>query len=90
MDVITMMAATVSYTHLFPPSGSGSENDTIPRPQRSSATTSRMSQLEDVYKRQILPALTSSSSLCAHQPEELVNAGKIIRPAYKYVGHHRP
>ena len=22
--------------------------------------------------------------------EELVNAGKIIRPAYKYVGHHRP
>ena len=22
--------------------------------------------------------------------QELVNAGKIIRPAYKYVGHHRP
>jgi len=27
---------------------------------------------------------------CAHRLEELVNAGKIIRPAYKYVGHHRP
>lgn len=24
----------------------------------------------------------------AHRIEELVNAGKIIRPAYKYVGHH--
>lgn len=24
----------------------------------------------------------------AHRLEELVNAGKIIRPAYKYVGHH--
>lgn len=26
----------------------------------------------------------------AHRMEELVNAGKIIRPAYRYVGHHRP
>ena len=25
----------------------------------------------------------------AHRLEELMNAGKIIRPAYKYVGHHR-
>ena len=25
----------------------------------------------------------------AHRLEELVNRGKIIRPAYKYVGHHR-
>lgn len=25
----------------------------------------------------------------AHRLEELVNKGKIIRPAYKYVGHHR-
>lgn len=25
----------------------------------------------------------------AHRLEELINAGKIIRPAYKYVGHHR-
>ena len=25
----------------------------------------------------------------AHRIEELVNEGKIIRPAYKYVGHHR-
>ena len=29
------------------------------------------------------------SGWCAHRLEELVNAGKIIRPAYKYVGHHR-
>ena len=26
---------------------------------------------------------------CAHRLEEIVNAGKIIRPAYRYVGHHR-
>ena len=26
----------------------------------------------------------------AHRLEELTNNGKIIRPAYKYVGHHRP
>ncbi len=26
----------------------------------------------------------------AHRLEELINAGKIIRPAYKYVGQHRP
>ena len=25
---------------------------------------------------------------CAHRLEELINTGKIIRPAYKYVGHH--
>ena len=25
----------------------------------------------------------------AHRLEELINAGKIIRPAYKYVGHHQ-
>ena len=24
----------------------------------------------------------------AHRIEELINMGKIIRPAYKYVGHH--
>ncbi|MDD3238767.1 MAG: citrate/2-methylcitrate synthase [Lachnospira sp.] len=30
------------------------------------------------------------SGWCSHRLEELVNAGKIIRPAYKYVGHHRP
>ena len=29
------------------------------------------------------------SGWCAHRLEELVNAGKIIRPAYKYVGHHK-
>ncbi len=29
------------------------------------------------------------SGWCAHRLEELVNAGKIIRPAYRYVGHHR-
>ena len=26
---------------------------------------------------------------CAHRLEEIVNAGKIIRPAYRHVGHHR-
>lgn len=26
----------------------------------------------------------------AHRMEELINTGKIIRPAYKYVGHHVP
>ncbi|MGN0297701.1 MAG: citrate/2-methylcitrate synthase [Lachnospiraceae bacterium] len=29
------------------------------------------------------------SGWCAHRLEELVNRGKIIRPAYRYVGHHR-
>ncbi len=29
------------------------------------------------------------SGWCAHRIEELVNSNKIIRPAYKYVGHHR-
>ena len=28
--------------------------------------------------------------MSAHRLEELVNRGEIIRPAYKYVGHHRP
>jgi citrate synthase len=35
-------------------------------------------------------AISRISGWCAHRLEELVNAGKIIRPAYKYVGHHRP
>ena len=30
------------------------------------------------------------SGWSAHRIEVLVNAGKIIRPAYKYVGHHVP
>ena len=34
-------------------------------------------------------AIARISGWCAHRLEELVNAGKIIRPAYKYVGHHR-
>lgn len=34
-------------------------------------------------------AISRISGWCAHRLEELVNAGKIIRPAYKYVGHHR-
>ncbi len=29
------------------------------------------------------------SGWCAHRIEELVNSNKIIRPAYKYVGHHK-
>ena len=34
-------------------------------------------------------AIARISGWCAHRIEELVNAGKIIRPAYKYVGSHR-
>jgi citrate synthase len=34
-------------------------------------------------------AISRISGWCAHRIEELVNAGKIIRPAYKYVGRHR-
>lgn len=33
-------------------------------------------------------AISRISGWCAHRLEELVNKGKIIRPAYKYVGHH--
>lgn len=35
-------------------------------------------------------AISRISGWSAHRIEELVNTGKIIRPAYKYVGHHRP
>ena len=34
-------------------------------------------------------AISRISGWSAHRMEELVNEGKIIRPAYKYVGHHR-
>ena len=34
-------------------------------------------------------AIARIAGWCAHRIEELVNEGKIIRPAYKYVGHHR-
>ena len=35
-------------------------------------------------------AISRISGWCAHRIEELVSSGKIIRPAYMYVGHHRP
>ena len=35
-------------------------------------------------------AISRISGWSAHRIEELVNTGKIIRPAYKYVGHHVP
>ncbi len=35
-------------------------------------------------------AISRVSGWSSHRIEELVNAGKIIRPAYKYIGHHRP
>jgi len=34
-------------------------------------------------------AISRISGWCAHRMEELVSGGKIIRPAYQYVGHHR-
>lgn len=35
-------------------------------------------------------AISRIAGWSAHRLEELVNKGKIIRPAYKYVGHHVP
>lgn len=34
-------------------------------------------------------AISRISGWCAHRLEEIVNRGKIIRPAYRYVGHHK-
>ena len=35
-------------------------------------------------------AIARTPGWCAHRLEELINANKIIRPAYKYVGEHVP
>ncbi|MBQ3899949.1 MAG: citrate/2-methylcitrate synthase [Lachnospiraceae bacterium] len=35
-------------------------------------------------------AIARISGWCAHRLEEILNAGKIVRPAYKYVGTHVP
>ena len=35
-------------------------------------------------------AISRISGWAAHRMEEIINNGKIIRPAYKYVGAHRP
>ncbi len=45
----------------------------------------------DIPKELFTPvfAISRISGWCAHRLEELVNKGKIIRPAYKYVGTHR-
>ena len=34
-------------------------------------------------------AIARISGWAAHRMEELINEGKLVRPAYKYVGHHR-
>jgi Citrate synthase len=34
-------------------------------------------------------AISRMAGWSAHRLEELVNKGKIIRPAYKYVGQHK-
>ncbi len=34
-------------------------------------------------------AIARISGWAAHRMEELINEGKLIRPAYRYVGHHR-
>ena len=34
-------------------------------------------------------AIARVAGWSAHRMEELINEGKLIRPAYKYVGHHR-
>ena len=34
-------------------------------------------------------AIARVAGWSTHRMEELVNEGKLIRPAYKYVGHHK-
>ena len=44
--------------------------------------------LRDATGRGVLTSLTRMAGWSAHRMEELGQGGKIIRPAYRYVGQH--
>ena len=43
-----------------------------------------MTVFEELQRRGLLAQLTDEEEI-----KELINEGKLIRPAYRYVGHHR-